>query len=175
MKTKTFKSAGGFTLVEIMITVLISTILFATVISTFLFFNKTFVAVGNYTEMNQVNRNAIDTMSQRIRQTQSLLSFSTTNLVFKDAVGTNTLAYSYSPTARTLSQQDTNGIKVVLTECDSLSFSIAQRNPSNSFNFYPATAATAKVISMTWSTSRTILGSKVNTESVQTARVVMRN
>jgi prepilin-type N-terminal cleavage/methylation domain-containing protein len=175
MKTKTFKSAGGFTLVEMMITVLISTILFATVISTFLFFNKTFVAVGNYVEMNQVNRNAIDTMSQRIRQTQSLLLFSTTNLVFKDAIGTNTLSYSYNPTDRTLSQQDTNGIKVVLTECDSLSFNIAQRNPSNSFNFYPATAATAKVISMTWSTSRTILGSKVNTESVQTARVVMRN
>lgn len=174
MKTKTFKAVGGFTLVEIMITILISTILFATVISTFLFFNRTFVAVGNYVEMNQVNRTAIDVMSQRIRQTQSMLLFSATNLVFKD-FGTNTLIYSYDPAAHTLSQQDTNGTKVLLTECDSLSFSIAKRNPSNNFSFYPATAATAKIVFMTWSTSRTIMGNKANTENIQTARVVMRN
>jgi prepilin-type N-terminal cleavage/methylation domain-containing protein len=175
MKINISKSNGGFTLVELMITVLVSAILFGAVTSTFMFFNRTFVAVGNYVEMNQVNRMAIDTMSQRIRQAQGLVSFNTNSIVFRD-LGSNTLSYNYSPSMRTLTQVDTNGVKVLLRDCDSLTFNMAQRNPSNSFGFYPATSTnTAKIISMTWATSKTILGHKANTESVQTARVVMRN
>ncbi len=48
--------------------------------------------------------------------------------------------------------------------------------------FYPATNSSGvydpsicKLINMSWKCSRTILGSKMNTESVQTAQVVLRN
>ena len=48
--------------------------------------------------------------------------------------------------------------------------------------FFPATntagaydLSTCKLINMTRKCSRTILGSKLNTESVQTAQVVLRN
>ena len=37
-----------------------------------------------------------------------------------------------------------------------------------------ATVATAKVIDLSWVCSRSILGQKANTESVQTARIVIR-
>jgi hypothetical protein len=48
--------------------------------------------------------------------------------------------------------------------------------------FFPATnsagaydLSVCKLINMTWKCSRTVLGSKLNTESVQTAQVVLRN
>jgi hypothetical protein len=70
-----------------------------------------------------------------------------------------------------------NGVvKALLSGCDSLSFTIAQRNPVNgSYDVYPAaTATTAKVVNVSWNCSRTVLGFKANTENVQTARIVIR-
>ena len=43
--------------------------------------------------------------------------------------------------------------------------------------FYSASnnPAICKLVSVSWRCSRTILGQKVNTESVQTAKIVIRN
>jgi hypothetical protein len=71
-----------------------------------------------------------------------------------------------------------------LTECDRWDFELYQRTPKSggTYVFYPATniagaydLSICKLIDMTWKCSRTILGSKANTESVQTAQVVLRN
>jgi hypothetical protein len=66
--------------------------------------------------------------------------------------------------------------EVLLTECDNLSFAIFQRNPINgTYNQYPtASPATTKLINVTWTCSRKILGNTMNTENVQTAKVVIR-
>ncbi|MEJ2010407.1 MAG: hypothetical protein P8Z30_20015, partial [Acidobacteriota bacterium] len=72
---------------------------------------------------------------------------------------------------------------VLLTNCEYLAFGISQRNPSNEFCFYPATNTTTskldpslcKLVDVSWKCSREIFGKKVNTESVQTAKIVMRN
>jgi len=67
---------------------------------------------------------------------------------------------------------------VLLTQCDFLNFDISQRNPSNNFTFYPCPATNvsiAKLIDVSWRCSRQILGAKINTESVQTAKIVIRN
>jgi hypothetical protein len=63
-----------------------------------------------------------------------------------------------------------------LKNCDSFSFAYYQRNPTNNFTFVTTTnAAQIKLVSVSWRCSRQILGSKLNTESVQTATVVVRN
>jgi len=124
--------------------------------------------------MNQNNRNVIDTMGKRIRQTKSLISFSPTKLTFKD-IDSNTLTYSYDALNKQIVQMDSKGTNVLLRGCDSLNFQIFQRNPSNQFTFYPATTNTAKIVSITWKTSRDICGEKINTEDIQTAKVVIRN
>ena len=47
---------------------------------------------------------------------------------------------------------------------------------SNSFDCYaPATVANAKLVQVTWNCSRQILGNKANTESVQSAKIAIRN
>jgi len=64
----------------------------------------------------------------------------------------------------------------LLTQCDYLNFGISQRNPSNNFTFYPTTNLNSvKLIDMNWRCSRKILQLKVNIESVQTAKIVIRN
>ena len=59
---------------------------------------------------------------------------------------------------------------------DQLSRDVRQRNPvGGSYDVYPvATPGTAKVVDVSWLCSRTIFGRKENTESVQTARIVIR-
>jgi hypothetical protein len=65
---------------------------------------------------------------------------------------------------------------VLLTQCDTLFFDLSQRNPSNNFTFYPISdPRTAKLVDVTWTCSRQLLQAKVNTESVQTAKIVIRN
>jgi hypothetical protein len=64
----------------------------------------------------------------------------------------------------------------MLTSCDYLSFNGYQRNPTNNFQFLTAsTPEQTKLISVSWRCSRKILGAKVNTESVQTAQICIRN
>ena len=65
---------------------------------------------------------------------------------------------------------------MLLTECDQLSFAIFQRNPSNSvYDYFPtATATNCKMVNVNWTCTRKILGSAVNSESVQTAKIVIR-
>jgi hypothetical protein len=73
----------------------------------------------------------------------------------------------------------------LLTNCDLFSFSLYDRVPnitSTNVSFYGSTnssgqvdSSVCKVINFTWKCSRSLLGTKCNTESVQTAQIVLRN
>jgi prepilin-type N-terminal cleavage/methylation domain-containing protein len=168
-------NVSGMTLPEMMIAVLVASIVFGAVATLSMFGARSFVAMGNYADLDQASRNALDIMSRDIRQTKGLNSFNATKLVFQDS-DTNTLTYVYDPSAKTLTRLKGTSRQILLKQCDYLNFDISQRNPSNQFSFYPATSASmAKLIDVSWKCSRTILGAKVNTESVQTAKIVIRN
>ena len=66
---------------------------------------------------------------------------------------------------------------VYLTDCDSLEFANYQRTTiSNTFDAYePAFTTNTRLIQVTWTCSRRILGARMNTENVQSAKVVLRN
>jgi hypothetical protein len=66
--------------------------------------------------------------------------------------------------------------KTILTECDKRKFEMAQRNTRyGGYDVVPITnAALCKVVNVSWLCSRKLLGIKENTESVQTARIVIR-
>jgi len=125
--------------------------------------------------METDSRNALDTMTKDIRQATYLTAFTTNSLTFNDYDGLP-LVFTYSPTAKTLSKIKGSYTKVLLTGCDSLTFSIFQRTPvGGSDAAYPASStATAKMIQVQWLCSRKILGHTANTESVQTAKIVIR-
>ena len=169
------KSRSGMGLVEMMVAGAIAGLVLTAVAMLSMYSAKSFVAMGNYADLDQASRNALDNMSREIRQTQGLNSFSATQLTFQETPS-NTLIYVYNPVARTLIRRRAGVDTVLLQQCDYLNFHISQRNPSNAFNFYPAASASvAKMIDVSWKCSREILGAKINTESVQTAKIVIRN
>jgi prepilin-type N-terminal cleavage/methylation domain-containing protein len=174
-KVDVSRKNSGMTLPEMMIAILVASIIFAAIATLSLFGARSFVAMGNYADLDQASRNALDIMSRDIRQTRGLTSFNSKRIVFQD-FDTNSLTYIYDSGTRTLTRIKGVQRRVLLKECDYLNFDISQRNPSNQFTFYPTTdIAVAKLIDVSWKCSRTILGAKVNTESVQTAKIVIRN
>ena len=166
---------AGWTLAEFAIGSGVASVLFMAVASLSLYSGRAFAAMTNYIDLDNYSRNALDRMSREIRQTQSLTSFSNTHLTFKD-FDNGVLTYQYDPQARQLTRTKDGQSEVFLEECDFLKFSIYQRNPVNgTYDQYPtATATTCKLVQLSWICSRTILGAKINTESVQSAKIVIR-
>jgi prepilin-type N-terminal cleavage/methylation domain-containing protein len=175
----TYISARGpaaFTLVELMVAMALS-LLVATAIAMLAYFSsRSFVAMADYTDMNQRSRLALDKMSKDIRQAKLLTYYSTTNLTFQDVNG-NSLQFIYRPVTRDLVQVSGGQTTSYLTNCDSLTFSNYQHTViSGTFDCYlPAYPTNTRVIQVTWICSCQILGIKATTETVQSAQIVMRN
>lgn len=136
---------------------------------------RSFAGLANYVDLEAQSRNALDRMAQEIRQTQELLSFETNKLVFLDHDGKQ-LSYIYNADSKTLSRVKEQSATVLLLECDYLMFDIFQRNPiGGTYDQYStASPATCKLVQLTWICSRKILGKTLNTESVQSAKIVIR-
>ena len=66
---------GGFTLVEMMIGLGLSSLILALSGSLWLFGSRSFVAMGNYTDLDAKSRNALDLMSRDIRQATRVTAF----------------------------------------------------------------------------------------------------
>lgn len=170
------RARRGFSIIENMVAIGLFSILATALAGFSLYMGKSFVGLSNYVELEQKSIGALDTMTKDIRQTQYLSSITTNQLTFQDSDG-QPLTFTYSPGAKTLTRTK-NGInKVLLTECDFLSFSNYQRNviPGTYDNFGVTTSPTnTKLVSLTWVCSRKIIGTRLNTESVQTAKIVIR-
>jgi len=171
-------SAGSraFTLAETLITTAIAGLVLAVVCSLTLFSARSFVGIGHYIELDQASRHALDTLSRAIRQTAGLKQFTPTSLTFTN-LDNSQLVVTWDPRSRKVTQTKDGIAETLLTECDYLRFNMSQRNPSNGvFGFYAASSpTTCKLVDISWRCSRTMLGKKFHTESVQTAKIVIRN
>lgn len=177
--TMSFKGArrcAGLTLVELMITLLIAGLVISLAVGLWMSANESFVAQFNYVDLDNAAQLALDRMSQQIRQSIALSNCSPTQLTLMDSDGVP-LTFIYSPTNRTLSRSKGGTSEILLQGCDSMQFSMFRRTAmSNSDQFYATTnPAVCRIIQIQWNCSRMILGKKMTTESMQTARVVMRN
>jgi YD repeat-containing protein len=168
----------GFVLSEMLVVMGITVILSLAVMSFFMLSSRSFAAIFNYVDLDDANRVCMDTMSRDIRQANRVKSLSTNGtvqtLVLDDASGD--LSYAWDGAARTITRTDYLGSQVVLRNCDSLHFDLRIHTPVNgTLELYDAAGpATAKVVDVSWVCSRSIFGRKENTESVQTARIVIR-
>jgi hypothetical protein len=177
------KPRSAMTLIEVMMALGLGSMLLGATASLSLFTARSFTALGNYDDLDRYSRNALDVMSRDIRQTRALAAYQPNLLVFQDNDGATNLTYSWNPSTEVLTRRKAAVTTVMLTNCSSLVFNIFQRNPSNAFNFYPATnnmtgvadPSMCKLISVTWKCGRQILGRTANTETVQTAKIVMRD
>jgi Tfp pilus assembly protein PilW len=168
---------AAFTLVEYIVAIGIGGILLAALMQVVFYTGRSFAALMNYTELDRYSRNALDQMVYKIREADELKSYNSNRLVFS-YWKTNELIYEYSPTDRTLTETLNGRSKTLLKGCDLLTFSIYQRNTAaGTFNHFPATITNSavKLVQMSWTCSRDVLGARINTESVQSAKIVLRN
>ena len=167
---------AAFTVLEVMIATALATIV-GVIIGTFTVFSaRSFVSMADYADMNQDSQMALDKMFKDIRQSKLLTSYTSNNLSFLDLNG-NSLRFVYSADAGTLSRIGGGQTTILLSNCNSLEFWAYQHTMvSNTFDCYSAGAPTnGRVIQVTWSCSRNILGKKTTTENIQSAEIVMRN
>src|SRR5438309_10988435 len=93
---------AAMTLIEMVVASAVGSLLALAVASFIIYSARSFVAIMNYSEMQGDSRNALDIITQEIRQANSLTSYSTTNLTFD--LGGTPLSYTYDPTAKTLTR-----------------------------------------------------------------------
>jgi Tfp pilus assembly protein PilW len=174
-------TADGFTLVEMLTSVGLGILLMGVVVILFLDGSMTFVAVGNYQDLDAKSTAALDTFSKEIRNATGLVAYTpNVSLVLTNATAGTLTTLTYNTNAGTLVLTKTGlDVRTNLTGCDFWTFSLYSKAPNptgTNITFYAATnASSCKLINMTWTCSRKIAGVKLTTESVQTAQVVLRN
>ncbi|MDA1272758.1 MAG: prepilin-type N-terminal cleavage/methylation domain-containing protein [Verrucomicrobia bacterium] len=171
------RNASGFTLMELMVATVIAAILGLGTAALVFYSAHSFAAIANYVDLDHRSRIALDTMFREIRQANRLTGYTQTSLTFEDYDGAE-LKFEYDSTSKTLTRSK-GGLpdsESLLTECVSLQFSIFQRNPiGGTYDQFPtATPDTCKLVQLRWTCARKILGVDRNTESVQSAKIVIR-
>ena len=171
----------AFTLVEMMVASGLFSIAALALLSIYLYSVRAFHTLANYAELDQINRNALETVTKELRQADRVTGFTTNSVSFINVDG-HSVSYYFNDTADTLVRNDTTtgDNKVLVSSCSLINFEVFQRNNiSNTFDQYPAAtnnwSETVKVVRMTWKARRTILGTQRVSEDIQTARVVLRN
>jgi Tfp pilus assembly protein PilW len=180
---------GGWTLVEVAVATAVGLIILAAFVAISLSINASMVAVGNYSDLDKDSRQTLDRLSRDIRNAASVSVASRSNLLTLTNTfsGTNLITYQWdgnSNVTRTLTKVIGGATaagtpEVMLTDCDFLAFHYFIRKPAANLEFISitncATTNEIKLVSVSWRCSRSVLGSKLNTESVQTANVAVRN
>ena len=183
------------TLVEMLIAIGISGIVFLAVGMMIFFSGRSYAALANYVDLDNKSRKALDQMSKEIRQVDGVIEMGTNTLpsgkvvtnklVFsgKETDGTAyTITYNYNPngTDKPLTRTKVGGLyagtTTLLTGCSFLNFGMFTRVPKDGTldNFEATDMATCKVVQIDWICTRRIFKESDNTESVQSAKVVIR-
>lgn len=169
------------TLVELMIAMGIFSVVSGALMTIFIFSLRSFESIANYTSLDRDNRVAVDKLTQDIRTANYVGDYSTNPLALTLVLGSTKVTYSYDAVAKTLIRATSGGDKqVLLDNCSDVTINLFQRNAvGGSYDVFPVAngnwQTTAKVVEVSWRTTRTIGGTKrTNSEYVQTARIVIR-
>ncbi len=187
--TRNARRMSGLTLVEMAVALGIGSLVLLVVTAMSVYALRSFVAMGNYASLDTKNRLAVDRITRDIQQATGVVGFDQSGdvrwLKLTNAALGITLKYTWYADERVLECERTGqATQVYLTECDQWDFTLYQRTarPNAATAFFPATGpsgnpdpAIAKAVEMSWKCSRLLLGKKWNTESVQTARIALRN
>jgi Tfp pilus assembly protein PilW len=171
----------AFTLIEMITAAGVSVLAFFAVVSTLLYGFKSTAIVGNYSDMNRLDREAIDIMTRDIRQADQVTGCTSNQLkilaVDMNTGATNTLTYDYSSSAKTLSRTLGSSTRTLVTGIvpNTLQFTMYQRNPigGSISNYTTTNYASCKVVQLTWRTSRSTIGLG-ETDTGQSCAVVIR-
>src|SRR5687768_13819056 len=178
--------ARGFTLAEYLVATSIGLLALGAALVLWAYASKTCASLLGYVELSSTSKNALDRISQEVRNAKRVQSCSATQLVLRvpPVTGTNdnTVTFGYDAGNRRLIRTllKANGDResnVLLTECTNFQFAVYNRVPSNS-NFGLNTTWTtneAKVVRMQWTCVRALTGDQNTVESQVSSKVVIRN
>jgi prepilin-type N-terminal cleavage/methylation domain-containing protein len=176
------RNKRGFTLVETMVVMGLAGIVLAIIMATYNYSGTSFSAMGNYTELDRKSRAALDLLSREIRNSSALIGVTNSPkaLTFYNGTTGKRVTITYDSANKLLKFDKTGqATQILLTSCDQWDYALYGRVPtptSSNITFNAVTDITAcKLVNMTWKCSRTIFGSKRNTETIQTAQIVLRN
>ncbi len=165
-------------LAEALVAMCVVVLILLVLVAFSMFSTRAFATMYNYVDLDDGNRIAMDTLTRDVRQCKRVVDCTANRLILED-YDNRLVGYVYDPSARTLTRTNAPPFasnKVILKQCDRMLFKVFQRNTmAGGYDVYDAaTPATAKVVNVSWLCSRTLFGRKANTESVQTARIVIR-
>jgi Tfp pilus assembly protein PilW len=166
----------GWTLPETIFSVGVTSLLLVVLTAMFMTSSRAFVALSNYVDLDHANKVAMDTLTRDVRECIRVTAASETSISIEAADG-STIAYTYNPQTQTFVRSRNGVSKTLLTQCDAWNKKLYTRvvNPGAVEDLYEASnLGTAKVVEIRWNCFRTIFGIRANTESVQTARIVIR-
>jgi Tfp pilus assembly protein PilW len=169
------KRSAGLTLVELMVATVIGSLLIASIMALSSYTARSFAAISNYVELDRQSRKALDRFTMMIRECDGVTAFSTNTVSL--SYHSTPLTYTYNQGAQTLTENANGTVSTILSGCTSFGFAMFQRNTvDGTYDQYPAAldSSEAKIIQVSWICSRTLLGSLVNTESIQSAKIVIR-
>jgi Tfp pilus assembly protein PilW len=175
------KSHAGWTLVEMMAAMLCGAIILATLTIVTVFATRSYLAIANYRDLDKNSRNALDVMSRDIRNMDVVTNYAP-NTISLLALDGSSVTYTWDPTTTAFKRTYTRAggsalTSTLLTNCTTLVFHVYSQVPTNSFTF-PDTSGNpteTKLIDVSWRCARAIFGTETNSESVQTAKIVIRN
>ena len=172
----TKRARAAFTTVEFLIAMGIGFLALGGAAALSIFTARSFAAMGNYMELDKNSRSALDRMTQLVREADGITEFDrhSVRLSYRGSE----ISFIYSTNARTLTLNFTNNIQErLLEDCNFLEFQIFQRNSvAGTYDQYPLTVDedAAKILQVSWICVRSLIGNLVNTESVQSAKIVIR-
>lgn len=168
---------AGFTIVELMVVSAISLFVMAALAAVTFHTSRSLAELANYADLDQQSRLALDSISNKIRHAEGVVSYTSSKLVLDTGSG-STRTFEHFPATRELKETYGNLTKTVLKGCDVLEVDVFQRSTaSGTFNQFAHVAGTneAKVVQISWFCSRDGSGVTRTTENVQSAKIVIRN
>ena len=181
--SKAARARQGYSIIEVMIAAVVFIVVVGSLMAVSVFVSQDFKALTNYDDLDTKSRHALDSLSADIRNAAgvSMSVYRTNNITLTNADG-SAFSYQWNPSDTTLKRYYTNAdgthtVTVMLTNCDTLTFYLYLQVPTNGLTFTTTTNSPndAKLINVDWRCSRDLRGSKLNTESVQTAQITLRN
>jgi hypothetical protein len=172
----------GYTLPEVLIACGLGVFVLSALLVGSVFTLRSFVAMFNYTDMDASSCSTLDWMSKDIRQATLTSYTNKTNtkaLVFQGfntAGNPVTITYKWdSDTENVTCSKTGEDDRVYLTGCKAWNFNLYDRAPSPGYVFNAAfSASDCKLVELNWTCRRAILG-QFDTESIETAQIVLRN
>jgi Tfp pilus assembly protein PilW len=174
--SKACRRTTAMSILELMVAMFVGFMALAAVSMLSVYTIRSFAALSNYVELDKNSRNTLDHMTQLIREADGVLNYNSHNVTL--SYHNLPMSFTYTPDTKQLVLTQTDGTqKVLLKNCDFLDFQIFQRNSvSGTYDQYPVTIneSAAKIIQVSWICSKSLIGNLINSESVQSAKIVIR-